>query len=161
MYFFEPRRNFRCPQSIYPQIVSQLPNGNIQLNFGNDSDYNCFYRSIAGTLQPNAYRVDFKSSWQHLSNKTDVNSDQFVVKCMNLNSNSTVFMDAFVKITEKTHIRQTKFSDDKLNIILLVLDSVSYGQFQRHMPKTLDFLKERDAAIMKGYYGVSFYKVEK
>lgn len=128
-----------------------MPDGRVKLNTGYDQK--CSYSRLAGTLHPNSNEVEFRDGWTELTNEMQVNADQFVVRCVDLKTNETVFLDAFANIVDRGSKRRV--GEDRLNVVLLVLDSVSKAQFQRHMPRTMQFLDRQDAAFMHGYTAVT------
>jgi len=81
------------------------------------------------------------------------------------NSTSKQLIDAFAFIPDRegrirSHLASAKSNDDKLNVVILGLDSVSNMNFKRVFPKTRKFLMENLNAIsMEGYVkigGINF-----
>lgn len=159
-YYLESRKDFKCPPFKYDRLVSQTKDGKIQLSMAaNSTYYRCYYRQLSGCLSPNQNLVTFKGHWTKIKHKIEVKADQFVVKCIDYHTNSTIFEDVFANIIDKPIEKIKKATKEKLNVILLILDSVSNTQFQRHMPKTLKFFEQQKAAIMKAHSMVSFNNI--
>lgn len=153
-YFIESRQYFKCPSSDFKTMVQLSSNGTISLKLEKSLNYKCFYLPISGTLQPNQNQVKFKGSWTPLKDGMQLNFEQFVARCIDMTNNRTVFLDAFAHISDKKF--EKNIESNPLNIVLLILDSVSKSQFQRHMPKSMQFFDKHEAAFMHSYTSVCF-----
>jgi hypothetical protein len=57
--------------------------------------------------------------------------------------------------SESIRKRTRRLADDELNVIVLAIDSTARNQFIRHMPRTLDFMRENGFDIFGGYNKVN------
>jgi hypothetical protein len=114
--------------------------------------YKCFINALSGGLAPTPNTIQITGQWTEIQGQMQIKRDQVVVECRDASTNDTLFRDAFAGILDKARTPEPK--SGSWNIALLVLDSVSRSQFARHMPRTLKFFVDQNAAIMKGYSAV-------
>ena len=118
---------------------------------------NCSYRGVWGGLKPKTGEVESVGPWRSLPvNKSFwVPHQQFEVACRN-GSNTVVYRDAFAHVEQPDGLRKfVKSSSDRLSIDMLVLDSVSMNQFQRHMPLSWPQMQELGFLPFYGYNKIS------
>ncbi|XP_072394029.1 uncharacterized protein [Diabrotica undecimpunctata] len=113
--------------------------------------YKAFWREDPRSTQDN--KISYSKTCQIFVNKTDIKEEFIKVTC-NYN-NRLIYTDLFASVPVKNLSDNLKEDLDKngssLNILVLGLDAVSRLNFQRQMPKTLNYLKQLGAVEMLGY----------
>ncbi|KAI6186312.1 hypothetical protein M3Y98_00119500 [Aphelenchoides besseyi] len=153
------RQGFKCEPSEFEQFVSQSRDGELVVGrpfkgLINNSFVDCFYRELTGALWPKIDVYEFKGPWKKLplNRHLTLDKSQFAVKCWH-KKNSTVglvYHNAFANILSKRDLNPPTV-DDRVSIAILQIDSTSRNQFYRHMPRTLQFMRQNEFQILRGY----------
>ncbi|KAI6238725.1 hypothetical protein M3Y99_00654200 [Aphelenchoides fujianensis] len=146
-----------CPAArSIRRLVVQLRTGKLVVNpsaMSANESFECFARTISGTLRPAHHAVHWVGEWVRLpvNRRFKLHSDQVAVECFS-RSNATIFFDVFADIPAKEHVRSPSIDGTpKLSLSVLAIDSTSRSQFFRHMPATLRFMRKHDFQILRGY----------
>lgn len=138
-----------CPL-IQPDLAYLDMDGNLHLN-PNDTwkgKIDCYVRSISGVLHPRQNEMVFGPGKKIASTgSSKVTDDQFELSCYRVNVTqerfkNEIYRQAFMQLLPKSSKKYIKSSETRLSLDIVVLDSVSWPQFIRHMPRTLEFMKK-------------------
>ncbi|KAI1703850.1 sulfatase domain-containing protein [Ditylenchus destructor] len=153
-------RAVRCPQSNFVPLVTQLRNGEILFGKPHRSKLEktlvrCYAREIGGALRPKHRTVEEIGDMIELppNRRVNVQWQQFMVKCYS-ESQDLLFHDVFtnVPVTKPASNHLLNIQKPKpYSISIFIIDSASRNQFSRHMPLTLDFMKQNGFEILHGY----------
>ncbi|KAI1696804.1 hypothetical protein DdX_18854 [Ditylenchus destructor] len=151
-------RAVRCPQSNFVPLVTQLRNGEILFGKPHRSKLvktlvRCFVREIGGALRPKHRKVEEIGEMIELppNRRVNVQWQQFVVKCYS-ESQDLLFHDVFTNVpVAKPAPNSLPNIQKPYSISIFIIDSASRNQFFRHMPLTLDFMRQNGFEILHGY----------
>ncbi|XP_050512125.1 uncharacterized protein LOC126888177 isoform X1 [Diabrotica virgifera virgifera] len=113
--------------------------------------YKAFWREDPHTMADK--KISYSNSCETFVNKTDIKEEFIKVTCNY--KNRLIYTDVFASVPVKNFTDKVKEDQDKngspLNILVLGLDAISRLNFQRQMPKTLNYLRQLGAVEMLGY----------
>ncbi|PAV64577.1 hypothetical protein WR25_01669 [Diploscapter pachys] len=146
-------KNLNCQEKM-PPLAYLSPDGTLTLShsiFSNDSAVNeeiaCYYSELS--LSEDGLQYQFGQEYQISPNApVIVPFPQFIVSCRNATFH-TKYLKAFVNFASKYELNDRgvargfeEATMDNPSLAILLISSVSYNQFMRHMPMTLRFLEE-------------------
>jgi hypothetical protein len=73
------------------------------------------------------------------------------VKCWSKWTHQLVYHNAYINFPPAFKEKPPPDAKDRYNIAILQIDSTSRNQFYRHMPRTLEFMRQHDFQILRGY----------
>uniref|UniRef100_A0AC35FKY8 Sulfatase N-terminal domain-containing protein n=1 Tax=Panagrolaimus sp. PS1159 TaxID=55785 RepID=A0AC35FKY8_9BILA len=143
-------KRFKDPSKLCRSKVEQLSkliNGQLFLFLPKTANVNCQRRCL---LPKSDYDLEF-GDWINVENGTRPNCDIFEVECNKTHNNDNYFViykflhsQIYRPEMQETHVRE---DNQKPDVHIIVLDSVSESQFIRSMSKTRYVLRENYEAI--------------
>lgn len=143
------------PPLIESNLTSLYVNESVLKNYGVNSvnEIKCFYKSFERVVPKELEEDHIVKYGEPIHFISSINiTDEFVrVEC-SYNGRKYIDYHSFIPLKPTEYDTKRNPSDNKLNIIMVGIDTLSRLHLQRKMPKTVRYLKEKLGAIeFKGY----------